>query len=798
MKSKVIGNVNFYTRKNKKDPSPQEYAKNIAKECDNQVIVKSGDLWFGSVRDYADLARLCENEAYKDRVFYELLTGKQYLFADIDGDFEDLTYKTAEPYYKSVYEYIAESVPDFNPDLMTILSSSTKDKLSLHITYRGVVFENHEHQKPFWQDAVIHWEKHAEHMGWVYQRSDGKYDRRSVMDIAVYSNNRAMRAINCHKEKSDRVLVPVEWTDAEKLVKIHFVNTEDYFIGTLKDVKPFLYTPKHEHTPNRLLTEDMLNDIIDKIPNTRLKQTKGALFILENVGVRTCILGGEENTSDNCFLIWKKDGLHFGCHDESCCGKSMLLHETTSRNGSITDEPDYLCSKYWETMDEFGYQDFFNYIQKHCAWIKNMNCYMWKTMPDQFMFGTAAKFKEAFTHLKCSFRKDPDDDSKVSEDQMIPKWMNQINRREYDKIVWSPWTVEKPKGGNMEFNTFLGFNHLFDPEFKVDENKINPWVFHIENVLADEDKNVSEYLLNWLAHLVQKPNQKIGINIVIKSVRGGAGKDTFLDFFRDYVLGSEFTESHNDIDSLFKNFNSSAQKCVLTLLSEVGGGGAAYKNHNKLKDITTRKWQRIEKKGIDAYDTRDYNNYWMYSNDDWIVKMDETDRRNLAISCSTKYVGLGDHKKRYFNNLYAHSNKECGEHFFQYLCQRDISDFYPRMIPNTEWMNAMREKNYDSKMKALRQIYFQAENDIKIHSSDLMGIVNQYRSERDRYTNAKSFNCDWSKYTHWESKRVSVNSCRKVGFEITKDQILNTARDIMRNENFEFKDADNMDEEPDG
>jgi len=796
MKTKTVGNVNFHTRKTKKDASPQEYAMNIAKECDNQVIVKYGNNYFGSVRDYSELARLCERESYKDRVFYELITGKQYCFCDIDGDFKDLTYKTPEPYYKSVYDYIEASVPDFNPDLMTILSSSTKDKLSLHITYRGVIFENCEHQKPFWKDASIHWEANAEHMSLVYKRADGKYDRRSVMDITVYSKNRAMRAINCHKINSDRVLVPVEWTQAEKLVEINKVKTENYFIGTKEDSN-FLYNPKHEHTPNRLMTQEKLDDIISKIPNTRLKETKGALFVLENVGTRKCILGGEENTSDNSYLIWKKKGLYFGCHDEGCCGKTLLLHETTKKNGKIGDEPDYLCTKYWQTMDEFGYQDFFDYIQKHCAWIKNMNCYMWKTMPDQYMFGTPTKFKEAFINLKCSVREDPDDESKITEQQMIPKWMNDINRREYERIVWAPWTLKKPKGGSTEFNTFLGFNHLYDPEFIVDENKINPWVFHIENVLADEDKNVSEYLLNWLAHLVQKPSQKIGINIVIKSVRGGAGKDTFLDFFRDYVLGSEFTESHNDIDSLFKNFNSQAQKCVLTLLSEVGGGGAAYKNHNKLKDITTRKWQRIEKKGIDAYDTRDYNNYWMYSNDDWIVKMDETDRRNLAISCSTKYVGLGDHKTDYFNNLYAHSNEECGEHFFQYLCQRDISDFYPRDIPNTEWMNAMREKNYDSKMKALRQIYFDAEDDYKIHSSSLMGIVNGYRSERDRYTNIKSFNCDWTKYSHWQSKRVSVNACRKVGFEITKDQILETARDIMRNMNFEFEDTDIIDEEPD-
>ena len=102
MKSKVIGNVTFY--RGKSSEQPMEYVKNLAKELDNQVIIKSGQQWFGSVRDYADLARLCEMESFKNRIFAELLTGKQYLYADIDGDFESLIYKTAEPYYKTIYE----------------------------------------------------------------------------------------------------------------------------------------------------------------------------------------------------------------------------------------------------------------------------------------------------------------------------------------------------------------------------------------------------------------------------------------------------------------------------------------------------------------------------------------------------------------------------------------------------------------------------------------------------------------------------------------------------------------------
>ncbi len=182
MKTKVISGVTFYHKKSKNSKEqPQQYAMDIANECNNQVMVKYGQFCFGSVFNYDELAVLIDKSPYKDRLFYELVTGKQRCFADIDGEYSDLLVKTPEPYFKSVYCFLEQNIPDFDPSQLFILNSSTKEKLSLHINYNGVVFENNEHQKPFWQDAIRFFEDR--HMGCIKERSDGKFDRKSVVDV---------------------------------------------------------------------------------------------------------------------------------------------------------------------------------------------------------------------------------------------------------------------------------------------------------------------------------------------------------------------------------------------------------------------------------------------------------------------------------------------------------------------------------------------------------------------------------------------------------------------------------------
>jgi hypothetical protein len=44
---------------------------------------------------------------------------------------------------------------------------------------------------------------------------------------------------------------------------------------------------------------------------------------------------------------------------------------------------------------------------------------------------------------------------------------------------------------------------------------------HILDVIADGDREKSEYILDWCAHMVQRPWEKPGVALVLKGARTG-------------------------------------------------------------------------------------------------------------------------------------------------------------------------------------------------------------------------------------------------------------------------------------
>jgi hypothetical protein len=67
------------------------------------------------------------------------------------------------------------------------------------------------------------------------------------------------------------------------------------------------------------------------------------------------------------------------------------------------------------------------------------------------------------------------------------------------------------------FNLFTGFAQKYDTEFVVDAAAYQLITDHIYNIWCKKDEAVYNYVMNWLAHLVQKPNVKISTAILLKS-----------------------------------------------------------------------------------------------------------------------------------------------------------------------------------------------------------------------------------------------------------------------------------------
>ncbi|CAI2195647.1 8541_t:CDS:1, partial [Funneliformis geosporum] len=86
----------------------------------------------------------------------------------------------------------------------------------------------------------------------------------------------------------------------------------------------------------------------------------------------------------------------------------------------------------------------------------------------------------------------------------------------------------------------------------------------------DENVKLHEYLWNWWAYLVQKPEKKPRSILVLKSMLQQCGKNIITDFIGDKVLGPHLHFATSDLGKILGRFNSAIQARKLIIMNETG------------------------------------------------------------------------------------------------------------------------------------------------------------------------------------------------------------------------------------
>jgi hypothetical protein len=276
-------------------------------------------------------------------------------------------------------------------------------------------------------------------------------------------------------------------------------------------------------------------------------------------------------------------------------------------------------------------------------------------------------------------------------------WLTSTNRRTIKHISYTPYLKHPPTEDEGLWNTFRGFMHKYDPLFVVDMSLINDWLDLIKHTWCCDDEIIYRYVISWFSHKLQKPEKKIGVSIVCKSILQGVGKNTLFEMLINHVMGKKYGVEVTDNERLFNHFNAEFEHSLLVLCDEIGGMGSMFKRADEFKSIITRNVFNVEKKGVDVIKCPDRNDYLLFSNNDWIVKCEASDRRHLCLElCNDR---KGDHV--YWNKMYGQMNDKVGLHLFHYLANYDISSYNPRNIPMTEWKRELKEKSMDFVTKML-------------------------------------------------------------------------------------------------
>jgi hypothetical protein len=120
-----------------------------------------------------------------------------------------------------------------------------------------------------------------------------------------------------------------------------------------------------------------------------------------------------------------------------------------------------------------------------------------------------------------------------------------------------------------------------------------PMLDHVDKIITQGNATQRLWLHSFFAHMVQKPDIKPGVMIVLYSKYEGAGKNVIVDKIAQ-IIGRDHTYETANTDDVFGTFNESTDEILLLTLNEVSLAGKQIQA--KLKDLLTRSTINVHRK----------------------------------------------------------------------------------------------------------------------------------------------------------------------------------------------------------
>lgn len=274
-------------------------------------------------------------------------------------------------------------------------------------------------------------------------------------------------------------------------------------------------------------------------------------------------------------------------------------------------------------------------------------------------------------------------------------WLKNINRRDIIGLKFDPSMKQDP----LYFNLYKGFQYQLTDD--TDYTDIEAYLFHIHDVWANGDSEVSEYILNWFAHIYQKPYKRTDVAIVIPSETEGNGKNIAMNVHSKIM--DKMYYSTADINSIVGNFNPQAEGRLLINLNECTWAGRKSQT-GILKALVTENTMTINQKNIKSYLIDNYSNVIIFSNDENPIEIGKNNRR---------YYVLDIKEQKMDSRLIDGVLNVDPQKLFNYFMNRDISDFDPTKFKTTKREQGIKEfslgSEFDFWLQALTENWFTGE-----------------------------------------------------------------------------------------
>jgi hypothetical protein len=211
---------------------------------------------------------------------------------------------------------------------------------------------------------------------------------------------------------------------------------------------------------------------------------------------------------------------------------------------------------------------------------------------------------------------------------------------------------------------------------------------HILTIICDGNLEHFDYLIGWLARLVQYPAQQGEVAVVLRGAEG-TGKGTLANAIR-HLFGPHGL-AVNSSEHLVGRFNGHLRDVVFLFADEAFYAGN--KAHiGALKSLITEPRLPIEAKYKNPIEAPNFIHLMMASNEEWVVPASVDSRRFFVLDVSS--ARANDHA--YFAAIWAELDDGGYEAMLHDLLTHDLTGFNVRRVPQTAALNEQRLLSLDA------------------------------------------------------------------------------------------------------
>ena len=301
----------------------------------------------------------------------------------------------------------------------------------------------------------------------------------------------------------------------------------------------------------------------------------------------------------------------------------------------------------------------------------------------------------------------------IEDKPFFNEWIKDPERLSYKKVEWFP-NLEKANVEN--YNTFTGFKT--EKLETTDFNKVSKFLEHLK-LLTNYEEKATDYLIKYVAHMFQKPEELPQTALLFKSYQG-VGKDIFIDIL-GACIGKDLIHKDAKMDNIVGTFNKSLLNKLIIQLNEVQGKDGHF-NKELLKDLITTNDINLRKMRTDTEKFRNFMRLFLFTNNLNPIDIPSDDRRYLVFQTSKPK------DKQYYKELSEILNdKDALNNIYTYFMEYDISNFTPHIDRvETKAYKNIKKHNSNPFYEFLYEMINEPEKHKIINKSDNNYIITKY------------------------------------------------------------------------